>query len=108
MSLQSPAIALRALPAPFPRLPGALQIKAVLDQMKERFGGINAVVQCAGIATATRVLGKRGPHSLADFEKVLRVNTVGTFNVLRLSSERMAAQEADEGGQRGVIINTAR
>lgn len=47
-----------------------MQIKGVLDQMQEKFGGVHAVVQCAGIATASRVLGKRGVHSLADFEKV--------------------------------------
>ena len=76
--------------------------------MRAKFGGVHAVVQCAGIATATKVLGRKGAHSLADFERVLRVNTVGTFNVLRLAAEQMAAQQADEGGQRGVIINTAR
>jgi len=83
-------------------------MKAVLDALAAKFGTVNVVVQCAGIAAATKVLSRKGTHSLADFEKVLRVNTVGTFNVIRLAAERMAASTADEGGERGVIINTAR
>jgi len=85
-----------------------VQISKVLDDVAARFGVVNAVVQCAGIATATKILSKRGVHSLKDFERVLRVNTVGTFNVLRLAAERMAAATADEHGERGVIVNTAR
>lgn len=90
------------------------QIKNVLDTVLAKFGRApNAVVQCAGIAYAAKVLGKKGPHPLDVFEKTLRINTVGTFNVARLAAERMAATEplkADENdkiGERGVIINTA-
>jgi 3-hydroxyacyl-CoA dehydrogenase / 3-hydroxy-2-methylbutyryl-CoA dehydrogenase len=50
---------------------------------------VNTVVSCAGIAVATRTLSKKGPHSLEDFAKVLTVNTIGTFNVARLSAERL-------------------
>jgi len=84
------------------------QVKAALDMVYARFGKLNAVVQCAGIGVAARILGRKGPHSLADFQRVLTVNTVGIFNVLRLSAERMAAGTPDDAAERGVIINTAR
>jgi 3-hydroxyacyl-CoA dehydrogenase/3-hydroxy-2-methylbutyryl-CoA dehydrogenase len=84
-------------------------VTAALDKAQDAFGApINAVVQCAGIAPPSKVLGKKGPHDLGLFQKVLTVNTVGTFNVLRLASERMAAGEpVTEDGERGCIINTA-
>ena len=82
-------------------------ISRVLDAVATRFGAVNAVVQCAGVATAQRILGKKGVIPLRDFERVLRVNTIGTFNVMRLAAERMAAAPADAGGQRGVVVNTA-
>jgi 3-hydroxyacyl-CoA dehydrogenase/3-hydroxy-2-methylbutyryl-CoA dehydrogenase len=71
------------------------------------WGNVNAAVSCAGIAIAQKTYGRKGPHNLENFAKVLTVNTVGTFNVIRLSAERMAAGKANEDGQRGVIINTA-
>ncbi len=73
----------------------------------ERFGGVHGLVACAGIGTAGRVLGKKGPHPLELFEQTLRVNLLGTFNMVRLSAEAMAKNEPDEGGERGVIIMTA-
>jgi 3-hydroxyacyl-CoA dehydrogenase / 3-hydroxy-2-methylbutyryl-CoA dehydrogenase len=85
------------------------QVKAALDAVQAKWGSCpNAVVQCAGIGVAARVLGKKGPHPLDQFAKVLTVNTVGTFNVLRLAAERMAASTPADGvAERGVIINTA-
>lgn len=72
------------------------------------FGGHpRLVVNCAGIAPPSKVVGKRGPHSLEGFAKVVQVNLVGTFNVLRLSAARMAEAEPDARGERGVIVNTA-
>ena len=71
------------------------------------WGEVNAAVSCAGIAIAAKTLGRKGPHPLEAFAKVLTVNTVGTFNVARLSAERMGTHEVDGNGQRGVIINTA-
>jgi NAD(P)-dependent dehydrogenase (short-subunit alcohol dehydrogenase family) len=73
---------------------------------------LRIVVNCAGIATAERALGKEGPLPLDRFERVLRVNVVGTFNVVRLAAEAMAATEplggAGQGeAERGVIVNTA-
>jgi NAD(P)-dependent dehydrogenase (short-subunit alcohol dehydrogenase family) len=83
-------------------------VKKALDEIHGKWGKLNAVVQCAGIGIARKVLSSKGVHPLDGFEQVLRVNTLGIFNVLRLSAERMAAAEPLEGGERGVIINTAR
>ena len=69
---------------------------------------LRTVVNCAGIGTSARVVGKNGVHDLALFERVVRINLVGTFTVLALAAEVMTAQDpVDEAGQRGVIINTA-
>ena len=69
---------------------------------------LRTVVNCAGIGTSARVVGKNGVHDLALFERVVRINLVGTFTVLALAAEVMTAQEpVDDAGQRGVIINTA-
>lgn len=68
---------------------------------------LRLVVNCAGIAPAARILSSKGTHDLGLFRRTLEVNLLGTFNVLRLSSELIARQPADQNGQRGVIINTA-
>jgi NAD(P)-dependent dehydrogenase (short-subunit alcohol dehydrogenase family) len=68
---------------------------------------LRVVVNCAGIGTAGRVLSKSGPHDLALFRKIIDVNLVGSFNVLRLGTEVMSRIEPDETGQRGVVIKTA-
>lgn len=78
-----------------------------LEQAIAAFGKINVAVNCAGIADASKVTSKRGIHALALFEKVIAVNLVGTFNVIRLVAEKMQHNEPNEDGQRGVIINTA-
>ena len=71
-------------------------------------GPLRTVVNCAGIAPSARILGKKGPHDLGLFETVIRVNLLGTFNVLTLAAEAMAATDpVDEDGQRGLIVNTA-
>src|SRR3954453_3334534 len=64
-------------------------------------------VCCAGIGWAEKTAGKRGPHALEPFERVIGVNLVGTFNVLRLAAAAMLANEPDESGECGVIVNTA-
>lgn len=69
--------------------------------------GLHGLVNCAGIGIAQKVLGKSGPHSLTTFSRVIQVNLIGTFNCIRIASAKMAAGEPDEGGERGVIINTA-
>ncbi|MBK8051509.1 MAG: 3-hydroxyacyl-CoA dehydrogenase [Anaerolineales bacterium] len=73
----------------------------------ERFGALHGAVSCAGIATAERVLGKRGVHSLEVFNRVIQINLVGVFNVIRLAAEAIARNEPGESGERGVLINTA-
>lgn len=81
--------------------------RAVVKAAKEAFGGVHGLVNCAGIGAPAKVLGKEGPHDLGAFSKVVQVNLVGTFNMTRLATEAMAEGEADDGGERGVVINTA-
>jgi len=73
----------------------------------ESFGSINTVVNCAGIGIAAKLLSRKGVHSLDLFSKVISINLIGTFNVIRLASEQMTTNEPNELGERGVIINTA-
>ena len=68
---------------------------------------LRVVVSCAGIGTAGRILSRSGPHDLHLFRRIIEVNLVGTFNVLRLGAEVMSQTAPDEAGQRGVIVNTA-
>jgi NAD(P)-dependent dehydrogenase (short-subunit alcohol dehydrogenase family) len=68
---------------------------------------LRVVVNCAGIAPSARILGKKGVHDLALYAKVVQVNLVGTFNVMTLAAEKIAATDGLEDGQRGVVVNTA-
>jgi NAD(P)-dependent dehydrogenase (short-subunit alcohol dehydrogenase family) len=70
-------------------------------------GPLRVVVNCAGIGPSARILSKKGPHDLGLFRKVVEINLIGTFNVLTLAAEQIALTDADEHGQRGVVINTA-
>ena len=70
-------------------------------------GDVRVLVNCAGIGTAGRIVGKDGPMKLEAFERVIRINLIGTFNMLRLAAAEMATLDAEEDGERGVIINTA-
>ncbi|UCV19708.1 3-hydroxyacyl-CoA dehydrogenase [Ferribacterium limneticum] len=72
-----------------------------------KFGALHGLVNCAGVAPAEKVLGKEGPHRLESFAKVININLVGTFNMIRLAADAMMKHEPDVGGERGVIINTA-
>jgi NAD(P)-dependent dehydrogenase (short-subunit alcohol dehydrogenase family) len=69
--------------------------------------GLRISICCAGIGWAEKVAGRHGPHAYEPFETVIRVNLLGTFNVLRLASAAMLANEPDAGGERGVCVNTA-
>lgn len=82
-------------------------VQAAVQTALEGFGGLHVAVNCAGIAIGERTVGKNGPHSLAAFEKVIRVNLIGTFNVIRLAAAAMSANEPNADGERGVIISTA-
>ncbi|XP_037049277.1 3-hydroxyacyl-CoA dehydrogenase type-2 [Bradysia coprophila] len=84
-------------------------VATAIETAKSKFGRLNVSVNCAGTAVACRAYNfkKNVPHKLADFSRVLTVNTVGTFNVIRLSAGLMGQNEPNGDGQRGVIINTA-
>jgi len=82
-------------------------VEAALTAADSAGTPLRIVVNCAGIAPASRMLGSEGPHDLELFRRTVEVNLVGTFNVLRLAAEVIARQDADEHGQRGVIVNTA-
>lgn len=71
------------------------------------FGGLQGLVNCAGVAPAEKVVGKEGPHRLESFAKVININLIGTFNMIRLAADAMIKGEPDEGGERGIIVNTA-
>ncbi|MEM6499501.1 MAG: SDR family NAD(P)-dependent oxidoreductase, partial [Pseudomonadota bacterium] len=83
-------------------------VQAATDHAVSTFGGLHIVCNFAGIATPSKTVGKEGPHSLDLFRKVIEINLIGSFNVLRLGAEKMMANEPlGDAGQRGVIINTA-
>ncbi|UZN49032.1 3-hydroxyacyl-CoA dehydrogenase [Cupriavidus cauae] len=70
-------------------------------------GRLAGLINCAGIATANKTVGKNGPHPLDAFEKTIRINLIGTFNMIRLAAAAMVQNTPDEGGERGIIVNTA-
>ncbi len=82
-------------------------VTAALDATVKRFGAIHLLVNCAGIGTAEKTFGKRGPADLAGFTRVISVNLIGHFNAIRLAAAHMARNEPNEEGERGVIVNTA-
>jgi NAD(P)-dependent dehydrogenase (short-subunit alcohol dehydrogenase family) len=82
-------------------------VQSAVQTCRESFGGLQGAINCAGIGTAMRVLGKDGPHNLEVFTAVIRVNLIGTFNVIRLAAALMAENQPDMEGERGVLINTA-
>jgi NAD(P)-dependent dehydrogenase (short-subunit alcohol dehydrogenase family) len=82
-------------------------VQNALATATQAFGGLHGVVGCAGIGLAERVLGKSGPHDLNAFSRIIRVNLIGTFNVIRLAAAVMAQAQPDPSGERGVIVNTA-
>lgn len=81
--------------------------QSAVELAKSRFGGLNGLVNCAGIGSAGKVLGKNGPLPLADFARSIQVNLVGTFNMIRLAVAAMAEGAPQDDGERGVIVNTA-
>src|SRR5947208_8626576 len=85
--------------------PGGVQ--AAAEAAANAHGGLRISVCCAGIGWAQRTAGKQGPHDLEIFHNVIKVNLIGTFNVLRLAAAAMNANDPDEGGERGVCVNTA-
>ncbi|MGJ9457775.1 3-hydroxyacyl-CoA dehydrogenase [Oceanobacillus sp. CF4.6] len=82
-------------------------VENALNEAVRSFGKITTVVNCAGIAIAEKTYGSKGIHDLKNFSKVIQINLIGTFNVIRLASAKMASNEVNEENERGVIINTA-
>jgi 3-hydroxyacyl-CoA dehydrogenase/3-hydroxy-2-methylbutyryl-CoA dehydrogenase len=82
-------------------------VENAINQTVEKFGDISILVNCAGIGVPQRVVGRSGAHKLEDFNKIIQVNLIGTFNVLRLAAEKMFSNTPNNEGERGVIINTA-
>ena len=83
------------------------QVSSAIGAARKAFGPLRGAVNCAGIATGERVLGRDGPHRLDTFRRTVEINLVGTFNVLRLAAQAIAACEPLADGERGVIVNTA-
>lgn len=79
---------------------------AIAATVKE-FGTVDVAVNCAGVAPSKRIVGRKGPHELDAFARVMSINVLGTFNVMRLAAEQMSKQERSDAGEGGVIINTA-
>ena len=84
-----------------------VSVQAGIDAAIGAFGAVHGAINCAGVAIARKVLSRSGPHPLDHFEWVIRVNLIGTFNVIRLAAEAMAGNQPDDEGARGVIVNTA-
>src|SRR5919201_6131240 len=82
-------------------------VQAAVDEAAGSGGGLRISICCAGIGWAQRTAGRRGPHDLEVFHNVIKVNLIGTFNVLRLAAASMVDNEPDEVGERGVCVNTA-
>ncbi|MDQ0190216.1 3-hydroxyacyl-CoA dehydrogenase [Alicyclobacillus cycloheptanicus] len=82
-------------------------VKNAVETAVNQYGGLNGAINCAGLGFASRVIGRHGLHPLDFFTKVLQVNVVGTFNVIRLAANAIKEAEPNEDGERGVIVNTA-
>ena len=83
------------------------EVARAVEAACARFGSLNILVNCAGIGTAMKTLGKSGPAKLEDFTRVIHVNLIGTFNAIRLTAAVMAKNTPSPDGERGVVINTA-
>jgi len=81
--------------------------RAAVGLALDSFGRLHGLVNCAGVASAEKVVGRDGPHRLETFAKAVNINLVGTFNMTRLAAEAITKAAPDENGERGVIVNTA-
>ncbi|MEA5425320.1 3-hydroxyacyl-CoA dehydrogenase [Arcicella lustrica] len=82
-------------------------VQNVIDTAISTFGALHGAISCAGIGPGERVIGKNGPHSLANFTRTITINLIGTFNVIRLASAVLQNNPTEESGERGIIISTA-
>ena len=81
--------------------------KAAIETAVKEFGSIGGLVNCAGIGGGEKTVGRDGPHRLESFARIIGINLIGTFNMIRIAADAMAKQEPNAEGERGVIINTA-
>jgi NAD(P)-dependent dehydrogenase (short-subunit alcohol dehydrogenase family) len=81
--------------------------QAVVQAAIKEFGALQGLINCAGIAVGEKTVGKDGPHNLAAFSRVIQVNLIGTFNMIRLAATQMVKGNPNAAGERGVIVNTA-
>ncbi|MDI6750583.1 MAG: SDR family NAD(P)-dependent oxidoreductase [Rhodocyclaceae bacterium] len=81
--------------------------QACIDAARQSFGAVHGLIGCAGIVMGEKTVGKDGPHALASFKRVIEVNLVGAFNMIRLAAAAMGANAPNAEGERGVIVNTA-
>ena len=81
--------------------------QATIALAQTDFGGLQGLINCAGIAIGEKTIGKNGPHKLETFARVININLIGSFNMLRIAADVMSKQEPNSEGERGVIINTA-
>jgi NAD(P)-dependent dehydrogenase (short-subunit alcohol dehydrogenase family) len=81
--------------------------QTAVNKVVETFGGLNVVINCAGVGDPGKLLSKKGPMPLSFFNRVVQINLIGTFNVIRLAVEKMVGNKPNEEGEKGVIINTA-
>ncbi|MBW1999456.1 MAG: 3-hydroxyacyl-CoA dehydrogenase [Deltaproteobacteria bacterium] len=82
-------------------------VQNAIEGAIRKFASVHIAVNCAGIGIPAKVLGKDGPMSMDDFDRVMKVNLSGTLNIIRLAAQKMARNEPNEEGERGVIINTS-
>ncbi len=82
-------------------------VQRAVEVAIDKFGAIHVAINCAGIGIPAKVLGKEGPMSMSNFDKVMKVNLMGTMNVIRLAGQKIATNSPNEEGERGVIINTS-
>ena len=82
-------------------------VQQAMAKTVDSFGGVHVAVNCAGVGDAAKVLGKKGPMPMDHFSRVVKINLVGTMNVIRLAAEKMVANAPNEDGEKGVVINTA-
>ena len=80
---------------------------AAIAEVGEKLGPARILVNCAGIAIGVKTIGKEGPHPLDQYRRVIEINLIGTFNMIRLVADQTAKLDPLEGGERGVIVNTA-
>jgi NAD(P)-dependent dehydrogenase (short-subunit alcohol dehydrogenase family) len=82
-------------------------VRTAIDNAMDAFGAVHVAVNCAGVGTPGKILGKKGPLPLEQFQRVVNINLMGTLNVIRLTAEKMLLNAGNEDGEKGVFINTA-